>query len=152
MTTATCGSIVTEFTAICGRHEGSSRYPDTGVRAKLVNVVVLSDTATETDEAFSVELTSPSAGYVLGRATGAGVIRNDKPTTGLQLNVGDASVNEGVSGTRAVNPPVSLSTNSATSVTVAVTAGMTIGLTSRYSNAAMITGAMGISLSYVWQP
>lgn len=34
---------------------------------------------------------------------------------------------------------------------VAVTAGMTIGLTSRYSNEFTVSGAMGISVSYVWE-
>lgn len=96
-----------------------------GARTRFVNVTVKGDTAAETDETFSVLLSNPSAGYGLDRSVGNGVIRNDDPTTGLLLGVGDASVSEGDTGTRTVKLWVGLSEPSAANVTVtaAVAAG-----------------------------
>jgi large repetitive protein len=84
---------------------------------KTVSVTVLSDSLSESDEDFFVNLTSVSGGGVsIGDNQGRGLIRETSALT-LTLNC-PATVNEGNSGTLSLNCQVTLSAASAMTVTV----------------------------------
>jgi hypothetical protein len=70
-------------------------------------------------------LTEVTGGYALGRATATGTIIDDDPGTGLEVSLGDASIDEGDAGARLVRLTATLSERSMTSVSVlvAVTSG-----------------------------
>ncbi len=109
--TATAGS---DYTATSGT---LSFAP--GVTEKTVSVTILGDTTFEPDEAFVLNLTSPS-GATVGRAQATGTIRNDdaQPAPLPTLSVSDISVAEGDSGTTAAVFEIVLSAASTSTITV----------------------------------
>ena len=48
-----------------------------GESSKVISINVAGDTAVESNETFSVTLSNPGAGAILGTASANGVIRND---------------------------------------------------------------------------
>lgn len=92
-----------------------------GARHRYVNVTIKADTIAEPDETLTVVLSNPSSGYVLGRSEGNGVIRNDDPTSGVQLGVSDVSIGEGDLGSRIVKYSVGMSQPATANVTVVAT-------------------------------
>jgi hypothetical protein len=87
------------------------------VKTQFVVVTVLGDTTAEPSEVFTVKLSAPS-GATLGPATGTGTILNDDPSSGVGVGIGNATVVEGNVGARAVWFAVTLSTASASPVSV----------------------------------
>ncbi|MGI9124765.1 MAG: Calx-beta domain-containing protein, partial [Mycobacterium sp.] len=98
--TATAGS---DYTAASGTVSFAA-----GVTSQTVNVTVLGDTAPESDETFTVNLSAPTNGY-LGTATGTGTIVNDeasRPPVISATTVGAPDVDTGaVSGTLTATDP-----------------------------------------------
>jgi hypothetical protein len=81
-----------------------------GVTSVVLPITVNGDSTNEGNETFSVTLSNVSRAANLGRATGIGTILNDDPpAAGLRVAVGDGSVMEGRTGTRAMFFTVSLS-------------------------------------------
>lgn len=109
--TATAGQ---DYTAGAGTITFSA-----GQTSKTVNVAVVGDTAVESDETFTVSLSSPS-GATLSRATATGTITNDDVTAPQvpTVSIGDGRVTEGDSGTATMAFAVSLSSASSSAVTV----------------------------------
>ena len=90
-----------------------------GVSTRPISVTVNGDTTVESDETFSVTLSSPT-NAVLGTATGAGTILTDDTAPSLpSLAIGSLSLTEGQSGTSAATFTVTLSPTSTQTVTVA---------------------------------
>jgi len=87
-----------------------------GVTSQTVKVAVRGDTAAETDETFTVELSSPSD-LTLGTYTATGTIRNDDFPV-VSLSPAAVNVTEGNSGTTNAVFTVSLSRAAASPVTV----------------------------------
>ena len=52
-----------------------------GVTSQTITVNVLGDTSVETDEGFTVTLSNPSTGLLIGTATASGTIQNDDSST-----------------------------------------------------------------------
>ncbi len=71
-----------------------------GETDKTITIDVEGDTVFEPDEAFTVTLSNPTGGALIGDASGAGTIQNDDvaPATG-SVSVSDVSVTEGDAGT-----------------------------------------------------
>jgi hypothetical protein len=92
---------------------------DPGQTAKTVDVTVNGDLTHESDESFTVDLSSPSNGNVLA-GSGTGTILDDdaSPT----ISVANASVTEGDVGDTTLSFDVTLSVASASTVTVDYTA------------------------------
>src|SRR4029077_2112422 len=67
-----------------------------GETSKVIGIAVAGNTLVEPNEAFSVTLSNPSAGAVLGTASAAGVIRNDDAS--LSIAATSANKAEGQSG------------------------------------------------------
>ena len=88
-----------------------------GETSAQVSVPVTGDAAGEQTETFTVTLSS-IVGAARGRRTATGKILNDDPMTGRKITIGDAAVEEGVSGTRDVRVTIALSAPSATATTV----------------------------------
>lgn len=86
-----------------------------GQTQKTVTVLVNGDTLNEVDEAFFVDLSSPT-NATLARPRAMGTILNDDPLP--SLSIGDVSITEGNSGTTAATFTVSLSAASGRTVTV----------------------------------
>ena len=73
-----------------------------GQATKVITVNVAGDAVFEADEAFTVTLSNPSAGVVLGTASAHGVIRNDDAgTPTLSITADSANKAEGNSGSTA---------------------------------------------------
>jgi Calx-beta domain len=90
---------------------------------RQVNVAIMGDTTTgEGDETFEVHLSNPQGGggFSLGRDVGIATIRDDDPSSGVQMSIGDTSVPEGDSVNRMRNAKfmVTLSEPSTVPVTV----------------------------------
>jgi len=68
-----------------------------GETSKIVAVVVAGDTMVESNEAFTITLSNPSAGATIGTAAVNGVIRNDDASLSIAATVADTA--EGQSGT-----------------------------------------------------
>ncbi|MCU1428285.1 MAG: sulfatase [Actinomycetia bacterium] len=108
------GTVNVQYTTVNGSAKSPSDYKATsgtvtfsaGQISKPVMVNVAGDTVAESDETFSVSLTSADATVLDG--TGIGTIRDDS-TSGVVLSVGDASVWEGDSGNVQVTVQVNLS-------------------------------------------
>ena len=86
-----------------------------GTTTQTVTVPVNGDLLNETDEQFSVVLSTP-ANATIADGTGAGTILNDDPVP--SISIADAAVAEGNSGTRNAVFTLSLSAASAQTVTV----------------------------------
>jgi chitinase len=86
----------------------------------IVAVAVLPDKSTDGTETFSLTLSNPTGGYILGNATGTGTIYDEATgLAGVQVNIGDASLYEGYSGIyRSVSIPVTLSAAATSPVSV----------------------------------
>ena len=67
-----------------------------GQTSQVITINVAGDTLGEADEAFSVGLSNPSAGTVIGTASATGVIRNDD--TSMSIAATDADKAEGQAG------------------------------------------------------
>jgi hypothetical protein len=67
-----------------------------GENSKLISIGVAGDTAVESNEAFSVTLSNPGAGTILGTASATGIIRNDDAS----LSIAATSANK-AEGSRA---------------------------------------------------
>ena len=90
-----------------------------GVTSQTVNVAVAGDTTVESDETFTVTLSSPS-GATLGTATAIGTIKNDDTATSEPtLSIANATVTEGNLGQKTLAFTVSLSSAPASQVMVA---------------------------------
>jgi hypothetical protein len=91
-------------------------------------IKIIGDTAVEGDETFEVHLSNPQGGggYSLGRDVGTVTIRDDDPSAGVQMSIGDSATVEGDTGNyaRSIKFMVTLSQASTVPVTVqwAVTA------------------------------
>jgi large repetitive protein len=87
-----------------------------GQTAKQIVISVNGDTTVETTETFTVNLTNPSNATIAGTGIGTGTITNDDalPT----VTIGNATANEGNSGTTTFTFAVTLSAPSASTVTV----------------------------------
>ena len=89
-----------------------------GETAKSVTVGVIGDTTVESNEKFTVKLSSPS-GATISRTTATGTIVNDDTAPVLPtLSIADSSKAEGLSGTSAMAFTVTLSKASTTPVNV----------------------------------
>jgi hypothetical protein len=86
-----------------------------GQLTQTVAVPVVGDTLDEVNETFNVNLSNVSANAVIGDNLGIGTILDDDTAT-IQIN--DVSQNEGNSGTSTMGFTVSLTTPSASTVTV----------------------------------
>ncbi len=60
-----------------------------GESSKIITIDVAGDTVGEADEAFSVTLSSPSAGAILGTASATGTIRNDDTSLSIAATCAD---------------------------------------------------------------
>jgi hypothetical protein len=87
---------------------------------QFVTVPVLTDKAADGTETFSVDLANATGGYILANAVGTGTVYDEATgVSGVQANIGDASVYEGYSGPdRSVAIPVTLSRASTSPVSV----------------------------------
>ena len=90
-----------------GAKSGTVTIP-AGATSATIAVALTGDTATESNEQFSVRLSSP-VGATITRAKGVGTIINDDPDSGLKVGIGSGSVLEGRSGDRALLFTVTLS-------------------------------------------
>jgi hypothetical protein len=70
-----------------------------GEASKVIIIEVVGDSVVETDEAFSVTLSNPSVGTVIGTASASGLIRNDDAS--LSITATSADKPEGQSGSTA---------------------------------------------------
>ncbi len=87
-----------------------------GATSKTVSVTINGDTTPEANETFTVNLSNPTGGAVIGRAQAIGTINNDDVAIVPALSVADVSVTEGNSGTSLATFTVTLS--QATTATV----------------------------------
>lgn len=78
-----------------------------GATSAPIDVAVVGDVLSEANEAFAVNLSSPTNGATLADAQGVGTIVNDDPPPALRVN--DVRVAEGDNGPRAATFTVSLS-------------------------------------------
>ncbi len=67
-----------------------------GESSKVISIDVAGDTAVESNEAFSVTLSNPAAGTILGTASASGIIRNDDAS--LSISATSANKRESQSG------------------------------------------------------
>ncbi len=67
-----------------------------GESSKVISIGIAGDTAVETNEAFSVTLSNPGAGSILGTASANGIIGNDDAS--LSIAAASANKREGQSG------------------------------------------------------
>jgi hypothetical protein len=89
-----------------------------GATQQAITVVVNGDTTVEPNETFLVNLSGP-VGATLADAQGQGTVRNDDTAALPTLRISDVSLNEGNRGTKTARFFVTLSTTSASTVTVA---------------------------------
>ncbi len=92
-----------------------------GQTTATFTVQTAEDASDEPDETFTVTLSSPPAGVVLGDATATGTIRDDDPLPVLSVN--SPRVQEGDSGTTPMTFTFTLSPASGRTVTVDTTVG-----------------------------
>jgi hypothetical protein len=94
----------------------------TGLTAveQFVTVPVLADKAADGTETFSLDLANATGGYIPANAVGTGTVFDEATgVSGVQANIGDASVYEGYSGPyRSIAIPVTLSAAPASPVSV----------------------------------
>jgi hypothetical protein len=89
------------------------------VISKTISVTVYGDTTPEPDETFTVTLSNPTGGYMLGRSVGTGTILNDDGiTSGIAVGVGDSSIVRTYSGSQTMTVPVTLSAKASGTVSV----------------------------------
>ena len=100
-----------DFTA----SSGTASLPAAGCQCATVSVPIVGDLLDENAEIFTVTLSSPSVG-ALGTATATGTITDNDPTP--SVSIGNASQNEGNSGTANQAFTVTLSPVSGRTVTV----------------------------------
>ena len=96
---ATSASSPSDLVAKSGRvtfmpSSSSGRTPTT----KWITAVIRTDDVAELDETFHVEISDPTAGYTLGKATAVGRIVDDDPGTQRHFDVGSISIGEGQGG------------------------------------------------------
>ena len=86
---------------------------------QLIGITVRGDKTHESNESFSVRLSSPSLGYGIARSSGTGTILNDDVATApLGVGVGDASIMVAMNGNHLLSFPVTLSHTVSSTVTV----------------------------------
>ena len=103
----------TDFTTVSGNLSFSG-----STMQKTISVTVKGDKTSESNETMKVKLTSPSAGYVLGRENGVGTILNDDVHTKLTVGAGDIGVVVGDAGNQTLSFPITLSKAVTTKVTM----------------------------------
>ena len=101
---------------------GTLEIPAGAVEGRI-KVAVNGDTADEGDETFNVVLSNPSAGLVLGRASGRGTVLDDDPSSGDGVSIGVAAVVEGDEGDSLAVFPVRLTRAQSAPVTLSFTTG-----------------------------
>ena len=89
-----------------------------GEITKTITVDVTGDTNDETVETFFVELSNPSLGVTISRATGTGTIVDDDGMDPPSVLIDDVTLSEGDSGTKIASFTVQLSMSSASAITV----------------------------------
>lgn len=104
--TATAGS---DYTAVSGKLTFAKNET-----TKTILVPVRGDRVVESDESFSVQLSNPTKGALIGNGTGVITIMNDEP----RIWISNASALEGFSGTTALTFTVSLSPGYDSPVTI----------------------------------
>jgi predicted extracellular nuclease len=87
-----------------------------GATSKTVSVSINGDTTPEANETFTVNLSSPTGGAVIGDGQATGTINNDDIAAVPSLTVNDVTVTEGNSGTSLATFTVSLSQPSAATI------------------------------------
>lgn len=94
-----------------------------GRTAKTVTVPVLQDLDVEGDETLTVELSNPSAPYVIADGVGVGTILDDDGFATPNVGIGDARIYEGTGGTLAgrLRLPITLSSPAVADLTVVAT-------------------------------
>ena len=85
-----------------------------GVTSQVVTVAIAGDTDIESDETFTLGLSNPTGGAVIG-AAGVGTITNDDQAA-LTISIGDIAIVEGNAGTANALVPVTLSAAATTAV------------------------------------
>jgi glucose/arabinose dehydrogenase len=100
---------------------GTASIP-AGQLSQSVQVKTFADASTEPNETFALVLSNP-INAALADPTGVGTILNDDPGSGRRIGIGDAAINEGNAGNRLLRFTVSLSSLSATEVTVSYATG-----------------------------
>lgn len=99
-----------------------------GTVSKPVSVLIYGDERAEVDETVAFTLSAPSAGVVLGDASGTITILDDEATPGTVASVSDASLPEGDGKARAAEFAITLSRPSAgATVTYRVVGGTATG-------------------------
>lgn len=113
---------------------------------RTITIDVSGDTTVESDEGFTVMLSSPSTGSVLGTSTATGIITNDDSAVFSIANV-SAFEGVGLAFTVTLSNPVDV----ATSVTVSTTDGTATAADSDYSAvvARLVPFAAGVILQTV---
>ena len=90
-----------------------------GETQKTVLVPVIGDTSVEGNETFDLDISSPSAATLGDASATVTIVDNDNPPPLLpDLSIGNANVREGSSGTSSLTFTVTMSTTSASDVTV----------------------------------
>jgi len=107
---------------------------------KSIPVTVYPDRAADPTEAFTVSLSSPTGGLLLGRAKGTGTILSDGSSSGTTLGIGDTGAVVQDSGSASLALPVTLS--GPASKTISVNYVVTPG-TATYSSTATGGGNYG---------
>jgi subtilisin family serine protease len=83
--------------------------PLTAPVVKYIPITVYGDGSDETDETFTIDLSSPTPGWSLIDDHAVVTILDDDAVTGPRFAVGDASIVEGDSGKQTISIPVTLS-------------------------------------------
>lgn len=122
-----------------------------GMTATSVTVAVRGDTIVEGDQKFSIKMSAPT-GAVFGRRTATATITNDEPSSGVQVSMGNVSIEEGNVGNRALKFAVTLSAKSANAVSIDWTTGVgtaTAGgdYTARFGTLVIPAGSTGGTIS-----
>jgi hypothetical protein len=126
LSAASSGTVLVSYTIQSGTAASGEDYTAAsglltfapGQTAKTIQVLVFGDTAKESDETFSVVLSSPSNATIT-KATGVGVILDDDGGTNSPgVSINDASVTEGHSGPSLLSFSIELTKASANSITI----------------------------------
>jgi hypothetical protein len=123
LSTASEQTVTVNFTTVDGSAVAGSDFTASsggvtfapGVTSQTINVPILGDTTSETDEAFTIALSAPlNATIATGTATGT-IVNDDGVVT---VSVGDVTQAEGNGGMTAFTFPVTLSAASEQTITV----------------------------------
>jgi hypothetical protein len=124
LSAASPSTVTVQYATANGSATAGSDYTSTsgtltfaaGETQKTVTVLVNGDTEVESNETFTITLSSPTDA-TLGTSEGEGTIQNDDAASQPSLSIGNVSVSEGNSGTTQLTFTVSLSASSSSTVT-----------------------------------